>query len=94
MYCKWMSYQHVVNIWHLARNLIGIGHQHMNPRRPKMRSWIQRFEAMAAAVAFAEQGEWETASTLVQDTAQKRKGETPELSKRQDRRVRTTTYRA
>jgi hypothetical protein len=37
----------------------------------KMRTWLQKLERMAAAVAFAEEGEWQMASGILQDSAKK-----------------------
>ncbi len=59
-----------------------------------MRSWIERFEAMAVAVSFAECGEWDTASSLMNESVSKRTSDTAEVAKRPDRRVRPTQYRA
>ena len=59
-----------------------------------MRYWIERFEAMAAAVSFAECGEWDTASTLEKKSASKRSDDTAKVAKRPDRRVRATAYHA
>ncbi len=59
-----------------------------------MRTWIERFEAMAAAVSFAECGEWDTASTLERNSASKRTDDTAKVVKRPDRRVRARAYHA
>jgi len=34
----------------------------------KMRTWLQKLERMAAAVAFAEEGEWQMARGILQDS--------------------------
>jgi hypothetical protein len=58
-----------------------------------MFGWIRKLEAMAAAVAFAEQGEWRMAGSILEEsklrTTQKRKERiTPPRS-----RVRDQSYR-
>ena len=37
-----------------------------------MRKWIEKLEAMSMAVAFAEAGEWSTATNILDKTAEKR----------------------
>jgi hypothetical protein len=58
-----------------------------------MRNWVRKLEAMAAAVAFAEQGEWQAAQDIVQDGELKRASRVDELSKRPDRTARRPAYR-
>ena len=58
-----------------------------------MRSWRERFQAMAVAVAFAESGEWETAKSLLRRPVGKQVGRSATVSKRPDRRARKLSFR-
>jgi hypothetical protein len=58
-----------------------------------MLSWIRKLEAMATAVAFAEQAEWRMASSILEEskrrTTQKRKERvTPPRSRARDQSYR------
>ncbi len=53
-----------------------------------MRSWIEKFHAMAMAVAFAEEGEWETAKSLLKEPTARQKDKVADTKKRIDRRTR------
>lgn len=57
-----------------------------------MRSWLKRFEVMAAAVAFAEEGEWQEARGILNET--RRKPQLQEQKRKQSGiRVREHSYR-
>jgi hypothetical protein len=58
-----------------------------------MRSWTERFQALAMAVTFAEQGEWDTAQELIEDTNTNR-SESANLKKQNERRARPQVFRA
>jgi hypothetical protein len=58
-----------------------------------MRNWLRKLEAMAAAVGFAEEGEWETAQGIVQESGLDRKSKVNAVSKRSDQRLRKQSYR-
>lgn len=58
-----------------------------------MRTWRERFQALAMAVTFAEAGEWETAKSFVRKSDERRASETAELKKRLDQRARKQAYR-
>ncbi|AFM23442.1 hypothetical protein [Desulfomonile tiedjei] len=57
-----------------------------------MRNWLKRFEVMAAAVAFAEEGEWQEARGILNETQRK-----PQLQDQKRKqpgiRVREHSYR-
>ncbi|MFH0821533.1 MAG: hypothetical protein V2B18_02190 [Pseudomonadota bacterium] len=57
-----------------------------------MKSWRERFQAMAAAVAFAEEGEWDTARSLITDQRSRVDDGQPDLKKRPDRRPNHRSY--
>lgn len=60
-----------------------------------MRTWRERFQAMAVAVAFAEEGEWGTARSLMKEQPSRAPERTGELKKRTERRLRQDSpYRA
>lgn len=59
-----------------------------------MKSWREKFQAMAMAVAFAEAGEWETAASLVKETPARTNDRSADLKKRPDQRARPQSYRA
>ncbi len=59
-----------------------------------MKSWREKFQAMAMAVAFAEAGEWETAKSFVQQADDRRDGRTVETKKRRDQRPRKPIFRS
>jgi hypothetical protein len=54
--------------------------------------WRKIFEVMAAAVAFAEHAEWETAASMVDNSGLKRKVKTSR-QKIQDQRLRKPAVR-
>ncbi|MBI4964039.1 MAG: hypothetical protein HY913_12240 [Desulfomonile tiedjei] len=58
-----------------------------------MKSWRKKLEAMAAAVAFAEAGEWQTARTVLEEADRLRGRKEPELKKAPRPRVREQSYR-
>ncbi len=53
-----------------------------------MRTWFQKLEKMAAAVAFAEEGEWKMASSLLQEP--ERRPVARETQNKNQPKVRTT----
>jgi hypothetical protein len=58
-----------------------------------MRSWLRRFEMIAAAVAFAEEGEWQEARGILNET--QRKSQLQNHKRKQSGiRVREHSYRA
>jgi hypothetical protein len=59
-----------------------------------MRTWRERFQAMAMAVAFAEQGEWETARSFQKETRPRANDRAADLKKRPEKRVRQHSYSA
>jgi hypothetical protein len=59
-----------------------------------MRTWREKFQAMAMAVAFAEEGEWETARNFLKEPRSRTQGRTADLKKRPERRLRQDSYRA
>lgn len=58
-----------------------------------MKSWRQRLEAMAVAVAFAEAGEWQTARDLVGEADRLPEKKEVERKKAPRTRVREQSYR-
>jgi hypothetical protein len=58
-----------------------------------MRTWREKFQALAMAVTFAEAGEWETAKSFVRTHDLPRVSVTADLKKRLDRRARKQAYR-
>jgi hypothetical protein len=58
-----------------------------------MKSWRERFQAMATAVAFAEAGEWDTAASLVKEAPARSKDRSADRKKRPEQRVRPHSYR-
>lgn len=59
-----------------------------------MRTWREKFQALAMAVTFAEAGEWETAKTFVRKHDEPRVTSAADLKKRIDQRTRKQAYRA
>ncbi|MBI5569596.1 MAG: hypothetical protein HY914_06580 [Desulfomonile tiedjei] len=58
-----------------------------------MRNWLRKLEVMAAAVAFAEEGEWKMAESILEGAEPKRVQKGADLSKRHDQRARKQPYR-
>jgi hypothetical protein len=58
-----------------------------------MRNWLRKLEAMAVAAAFAEEGEWKMAESVMEDAEPKRAKNSAELSQRRDQRARKQSYR-
>ncbi|HMK36416.1 MAG TPA: hypothetical protein VK463_15185 [Desulfomonilaceae bacterium] len=58
-----------------------------------MKSWRQKFQAMAMAVAFAEAGDTETAKYLVNRGQEIQGGRAGETKKRRDQRPRKPIFR-
>jgi hypothetical protein len=59
-----------------------------------MRSWRERFQAMAMAVAFAEEGEWDTARSLTKDSFGRQATKLVKTQKRAEERAKKQLYRA
>jgi len=59
-----------------------------------MRSWREKLQAMAMAVAFAEAGEWDTARSLTQNTFGRRTLRHVKTQKRTEERAKKQLYRA
>ncbi len=59
-----------------------------------MRTWREKFQAMAMAVAFAEEGEWETARSFLEEPRSRTQDRPADLKKRPERRLRQDSYRA
>ncbi len=59
-----------------------------------MRNWLKKLELMAAAVAFAEEGEWKTAESILEGAEPKRMKKGADVPKRRDQRARKPSYRA
>lgn len=58
-----------------------------------MKRWKEKLEAMAAAVSFAEAGDWKTARELMRKEAEERATVRPEKRSRQSDRPRARLYR-
>jgi len=58
-----------------------------------MRYWLQKLEAMAAAVAFAEEGEWRTARSILNEPKKRIVSEETDRVKQPRRRGREHPYR-
>lgn len=58
-----------------------------------MRNWLRKLEAMAAAIAFAEEGEWRTARSILPVSDQRALRRESDRVKRPRPRVRQTSYR-
>jgi hypothetical protein len=59
-----------------------------------MRNWLRKLEAMAAAVAFAEEGEWQMARSILPVSDQRAAKRETDHVKRPRPRMRETPYRA
>ncbi len=58
-----------------------------------MRTWREKFQAMAMAVAFAEEGEWDTAKAFLRKPEALRVDATIASRKRRDQRPRKQLFR-
>lgn len=58
-----------------------------------MKRWKEKLEAMAAAVSFAEAGDWETARELLRDRTEERVGDRREKRPHKTDRPRARIYR-
>ncbi len=58
-----------------------------------MRSWIAKFEAMAMAIAFAEQGEWQMAKSLLRRAVGRPTQRATDNTKRPEYRTRKRAVR-
>lgn len=58
-----------------------------------MKGWKKKLEAMAAAVSFAEAGDWKTAEELMQEAVDKRLHDQPKKRSRTTDRPRARVYR-
>ncbi|MGC8604312.1 MAG: hypothetical protein ACP5VS_11570 [Desulfomonilaceae bacterium] len=59
-----------------------------------MRKWLQKIEKMAAAVAFAEEGEWRMATSILQESDDKRSAREIDKKSQRKTRLRGRSYRA
>jgi hypothetical protein len=59
-----------------------------------MKAWREKFQAMAMAVAFAEEGERDVALSLVKEKRSMLENREADLKKRLDQRPRRQAYRA
>ncbi len=59
-----------------------------------MRTWLQKLERMAAAVAFAEEGEWQMASGILQDSEKRPTARDTDKKDRPRPRTRERSLRA
>jgi hypothetical protein len=59
-----------------------------------MITWFQRLEKMAAAVAFAEEGEWQMASSLLQEPERRPVAREAQKRNQPKARIRERSYRA
>ena len=58
-----------------------------------MKRWKERFQAMAAAITFVEDGEWKTAEGFVEQTREVRNQQRSEKRKDRRQRPRARVYR-
>jgi hypothetical protein len=58
-----------------------------------MRSWRERWQMLAAAVAFAEAGEWNTARKMVETADRRESVKVVTTTKRAQERPRKQSYR-
>lgn len=58
-----------------------------------MRSWRERWQMLAAAVAFAEEGEWNTARKMVDEADRRGSIKAFATAKRSQERPRKQSYR-
>ena len=59
-----------------------------------MRTWLQKLERMAAAAAFAEEGEWQMARDILQESERRSVVREAEKKNRRKIRLRERSYRA
>ncbi|MGO8880948.1 MAG: hypothetical protein ACLPVO_20120 [Desulfomonilaceae bacterium] len=59
-----------------------------------MRTWLQKLERMAAAAAFAEEGEWQMARDILQESERRSVAREAEKKNRRKIRLRERSYRA
>ncbi len=59
-----------------------------------MRTWFQKLERMAAAAAFAEEGEWQMARDVLQESGKRPAARDSEKQKQRKIRLRERSYRA
>ncbi|MDR3605468.1 MAG: hypothetical protein P4L38_12620 [Syntrophaceae bacterium] len=59
-----------------------------------MRTWLQKLERMAAAAAFAEEGEWQMARDILQESERRSVAREAEKKNRRKIRLREPSYRA
>jgi hypothetical protein len=58
-----------------------------------MREWLRKLEAMAVATAFAEEGEWQMAGKILQESEERPEKRETERVSRPRTRVREQSYR-
>jgi hypothetical protein len=59
-----------------------------------MSTWREKFQALAMAVTFAEEGDWETAKSFLKERRSRTEDRHSDLKKRPERRLRHESYRA
>ncbi|MCL5123812.1 MAG: hypothetical protein M1511_04795 [Deltaproteobacteria bacterium] len=59
-----------------------------------MRTWLQKLERMAAATAFAEEGEWQMAQSVIEEPQKRPVTRDVEREDRRKARPRGRAYRA
>ncbi len=58
----------------------------------KMRTWFQKLERMAAAAAFAEEGEWRTARSVMEESEKRAPARDVEHRNQPKTRLRERSY--
>ncbi len=59
-----------------------------------MRTWLQKLERMAAAAAFAEEGEWQMARDVLQESIKRPSARDSEKQNQRKIRMRAHSFRA
>jgi len=59
-----------------------------------MLNWLRKLEAMAAAAAFAEEGEWQTARRILHESEKRQTNREARRAKQTRVRIREQSYRA
>lgn len=59
-----------------------------------MRNWLRRFEAAAVAAAFAEEGQWMTALSVLDEHEDRKADRDSDRTRRPHSRTREHSYRA
>ncbi len=59
-----------------------------------MRTWLQKLERMAAAAAFAEEGEWQMARDVIQESEKRPVARNTDKKSQRKIRMKERSYRA